>query len=734
MVRQGPVVSLALGAALASFALAADAAKPGGSGASASKAASKAQGEAKADAAPKAEFRPAAKATTESLDRRPYKIRAWVAVDPRARLDEVGRDRLISGWQGLVRRFVGAPWDLEVAAGDGPLATETLEALKPSQVAPLAADCDKAWIIQIEAEDMGFAFTAREYDVVTRRLGPACRRPAPFPADASRALLVLSQDIFAPTAEIGPKVGGGVQITVRGASLPAASPAGRIVKPGSVFKPLRIYYKDDGTPLKIEEIRRSFLRVLALDGPIARCDIVSSLRDPLSGRVVRKNALVALGVKPASIPTRLRYIEDGPDKRPVAGHTLTAKTVPDGTPQEVGTTDREGRVSVESGFSDGLVIFRLLAANIEPIDEFPAMPGETLTERTVVVRLKPETVALETELNSLRDELIDLVATRARIESRLKARAEGDKWDEVETLLDEYRKLTPRDEYVNRLAKLKDDAAHRQAETKKAILTKTAQTLVTDTQALIDRYLDDDMFKAYADALGRYKADGAAQAKTGLAHKEAQPRGWKTFAPAGQGYSVLVPGTPVLTQTRTQSPFGEVNTTRYVADNGRNESFSVAFNEVPDSDRLKLSADERLERVREALSKTYPGQALGMEKIKVDGRPGSDFRYETSDTQTPGQNLVQARYVLVDNGFYLLSHSGPAASPSQDARTFLSSFRLTSSAPNLASTPPPAPTTPAPAPTPPQSAQPAAAAPRRVPPPAAAPAQPSKPAGNLVPF
>ena len=60
------------------------------------------------------------------------------------------------------------------------------------------------------------------------------------------------------------------------------------------------------------------------------------------------------------------------------------------------------------------------------------------------------------------------------------------------------------------------------------------------------------------------------------------------------------------------------------------------------------------------------GQALGMEKINVDGRPGSDFRYETSDTQTPGQNLIHARYVLVDTGYYLLLHSAPAGSSSRE--------------------------------------------------------------------
>jgi hypothetical protein len=519
VVRKRSLVSLAASAGfvLAIFALGAGDTRPVSPSAPA--VTSKAKPSSKAQNVPAASATDAAaqgKAPLEPNERRPYKIRAWFRVDPSARIDDRGRDRLVASWRSLVSRFVGPPWVVDVADGEGPLATETLEGLLPSQLAPLAAGYDKLWMIRIEPAANSMAFVGREYDVLTTRLGPACRRAAPYPADAPRALLALALNLFEPTAEIGAKVGGGVQVTVRGAGLPAASPAGRVVTVGSVFRPLRIWQKPDGSVRKIDDITRSFLRVTELNGAAAVCDIVTSKQDPLSARAASKNSLVALGVKPGSIATRFRYYYlDEKAQIPLAGYTLTARTVPDGPQIEVGMTDREGRVSVPSGFAEGLVIFRLLAANIEPIDEFPAMPGETLEEQPVhIFAPKPATVALETQLNSLRDELIDLVATRARLDSRLDARAKGEKWDEVEELLEEYRKLTPRSDYVDRLAKLKDDAARQQAETKTAILTRTAQAMITETQALIDRYLDDETYKAYADALAQYKAQsGKAQPK-----------------------------------------------------------------------------------------------------------------------------------------------------------------------------------------------------------------------------
>ena len=57
------------------------------------------------------------------------------------------------------------------------------------------------------------------------------------------------------------------------------------------------------------------------------------------------------------------------------------------------------------------------------------MPGESRPDdMPISFDPKPLTVALESQLDSLRDEVVDLVALRARLESRMKARLEGEDW------------------------------------------------------------------------------------------------------------------------------------------------------------------------------------------------------------------------------------------------------------------------------------------------------------------
>ena len=458
-------------------------------------------------------------AAPEAIDRLPYRIAAHVALAPEARIDARGRDLLLGAWRGLVQRFIGAPWELTIAEGDHAVLGVDLDTLEPAELETLTQDQDKVWLIQIGRDGADWTLAGRELDTATMRLGPTYRRPARFAADLPRALLELARNLFRPSAAIDEPSGGGVVLTVRAASLRAASPAGHFVKAGTFFRPIRKVALPDGGE-RVLDIPFTYLRVETLEEPTARCTIISALRDPLTRRIAQKSTLVAIGSAPGPNPTRLRFVT-APDKAPAAGYLLTGRLVPDGQARDLGTTDREGRIVLPAGSADGLLALRLLAGSVEPLVEFPLMPGESAQERTVPpFDPRTQTVTLETQLDSLRDSVIDLVATRARLEARLKARLEGEDWAAVEAALQEFSRLPTRDSFAGQLAKLKEDAALEQARTKTAILTKTAQAQIAELDGLIARYLDDDAFRAYSDALAKGRSDAAR----GKAAKPAKAR------------------------------------------------------------------------------------------------------------------------------------------------------------------------------------------------------------------
>jgi hypothetical protein len=450
---------------------------------------------------------------SEAIDRQPYRIELHLSLDPSARIDLRRRTALIKEWQALVRRFVGPPWIVTTAAQPSPLASGNLESLEASSFSGFDSSLDKIWLVRISAEPdtSELRFTGREYDTATRRLGPLQEQTAFVFADAPRVLFQFTLDLFSPTALITGQEGGRALLLVRGAAVPPASELGRVVSKGQVFVPLRLV-NVKGNEIVIRRILFTYLQAESMDGPLARCAIVSALRDPLTQRVSRPNTLAALGIKPGRGAVRLRFFTRA-GNAPAAGYTLTARAVPEGLPHELGMTDRAGRITLKPGFAKGLVVLRLLAGNSEPMVEFPLMPGETSDERDIAVDPKPLTVAFQVQLDALRDEVVDLVALRARLEKRMEARLQGEDMAGVEEGIKEYALLPPREIFAEQLQKLKDQATRQQAERKTAVLTKNLQAQFNELQALIDRYLDNEALSSYTEALDRKRVEKGEKAK-----------------------------------------------------------------------------------------------------------------------------------------------------------------------------------------------------------------------------
>ncbi|WP_152050516.1 hypothetical protein [Tautonia marina] len=439
------------------------------------------------------------------IELRPYTIRVWFSIDSNARMGQASAEALIDQWLTLTHRFVGAPWQIEIQPDEGPLRGRSPQQLEPALVAPGVKGAEKGWFLRVESAPTGGGFTllGREYDATARQLGPLYRQPAPYPKDAARALFELSRRVFSPVAEIV-RSDPGAELRVQGAALPTPDRLGRLVEPGLVFRPYWIFLGPESTIREIRSIPFTYLHVDEIEGSIARCEIVSGLRQPLPKQVAGRYRLVALGLNPADVPTRFRFVSgEGEQQLPAAGYVLTARGLRDRVASEVGTTDREGRITLPPRFSDKLVMLRLLAAGIEPLREFPVLPGESPEEREVPVEPRPEAVSLEFRLKALQDEIVDLIARRGVLEARLDARASGQAWDEVKQLLEEYDQFPARSEFEERLARLAEDAQLAQAELGVPILTRTAQAELAETRALIERYLDDEAYQAYLDAYQR---------------------------------------------------------------------------------------------------------------------------------------------------------------------------------------------------------------------------------------
>ncbi len=435
------------------------------------------------------------------LEQQPYRIRCWIRFDPALSLDGPATRRILQDWQNQIRRYIGAPWQVELAPDLGPLAlSDSLERPALVVVRDRTRDVDKGWLIDIRPEGTGFRVTGREWDDATQRIGSLFARNAASRHDLPRNLLKLCRAMFAPVAEVRSRDNEFADLLVQGGLLRPATPMGLLVQPDTIFRPVRVFLNRDDTVRQIQDIDWSYLRVMRVDTPVARAQIVSALRRPLTGRTRRRNRLLALGLRPADVNTELTFLTK-PDRLPAAGYRVTAQRYPNGQILEVGLTDRDGRVIIPPRFIDGLVRVRVIAGDREPLVEFPVMPGDTIQRRTLIIDPKPQVVTLQVRMTALIDRMLDTIASRSRLEKLMEIRAAGERWNDVRALIDQHDGLPNAERYQAELDALVTEAKAAQEEQRLAYWTPSTQRIAAEMQSMIDTYLNDEVIDEFREEL-----------------------------------------------------------------------------------------------------------------------------------------------------------------------------------------------------------------------------------------
>jgi len=202
----------------------------------------------------------------------------------------------------------------------------------------------------------------------------------------------------------------------------------------------------------------------------------------------------------------------------------------------------------------------------------------------------------------------------------------------------------------------------------------------------------DDVFKALCTIKGPAEAasldrdapvvQGAQQAASApkedrskeTAPKADAPSGWKEFTSQEGRFSVLLPGTPSLTQLPTPAPDKVGNTTMLtIPVPGKKLALVVVFADLP-SGELKSGVDKALRNMKAGFLDQVKGTGtLKKEtKITLGKHPGLQLEMEV-----PGQGASVTKFYIVGGRVYTLMAAG--ADPAADAletRTFFDSFKL----------------------------------------------------------
>ena len=438
---------------------------------------------------------PRAHAAQSVWELTPYRIRVLLAVAPKPELTE----RLAEQVRDIVTEragsSIGASWDLYVESAPAALQTPMLASLdtitaESLPAALLEGDDDKAILLAIDFRNGNYVVGARDFDLRSRLHTAAVFRSVvdrgTLGDEAFRAVAAA----FAPLAQVesdpDKEDKARFKLRLRAGALPLADPTLISVRPGDAFRGAIRFNDRDGKLRKLMPLDWTFLTVQEVNGSELAANLHSGLRSPLSGRRRGRSEQLALLTRPPGGSTRLqlgsRALPGKPgSSRPLAGYEIYSHPADSPKTTLLGRTDGRGELTVPADASPVRVL--LVKHGGETMARLPIMPG-LLPVVQAEVPDDDARLAAEGQVTGLQENLVELVANRAVLMVRIRARMRDGKLDEAKQLMQELRKLGRQDDLS-----LLIDIRKRAAISNDPRMQKKIDRLFEDTREIVNRFL-----------------------------------------------------------------------------------------------------------------------------------------------------------------------------------------------------------------------------------------------------
>lgn len=146
--------------------------------------------------------------------------------------------------------------------------------------------------------------------------------------------------------------------------------------------------------------------------------------------------------------------------------------------------------------------------------------------------------------------------------------------------------------------------------------------------------------------------------------------GWSKFAPAGEGFSVLMPGVPVL-KTSTST---DATTSLWSYQDGLDLGYFVAEAKYTKGSLSGQSAATVYSAALAAMAKSGTGMTISAQgDVTVSGHAGKSFTLTSTDATAKGY-----LFLVGDNMYMVYAYWAPTADGSPDMDAFLASFAFSS--------------------------------------------------------
>lgn len=286
---------------------------------------------------------------------------------------------------------------------------------------------------------------------------------------------------------------------------------------GSYLQPFLVLRDRDGVLKSSRPIPWTWLRVENRDGGQLTCEILSGIRQALNARQRGRVEVLAVRVDPTWWPqgtvVHAWRMSNPPRPWGLLATELRPEEAADesekpGAPPQNFLADRDGRIVVPA--ASGRVVWLTAQSGAQKLARVPVLAGSIDELRLELPDDSPR-LAVEVAVKTLEQDLIVTVATRASLAAAARLAAKGERWSDVDRLLDRLSKLPTAKVYRDRLNGLRVNGLQTADDRKDRLGRARIEALCRQMGETIDRYLKDDPLRQLREELSELRAASSSE-------------------------------------------------------------------------------------------------------------------------------------------------------------------------------------------------------------------------------
>lgn len=437
----------------------------------------------------------------------PYKTTVWWAVGDEPDLPEQWRSTFSAQLERKLRVIFQAMSETTVAPVPDSMKVNFLRdpsSLTAEEIYASSSNVsgfDKLFFVTVSSEHGSYRIRVREFDCLLAHLGPTDEaRVGVLAQVASRATQMIS-NAFSPVLRIDRYSQGEAKSRLRAGSLIRGPEAVGKLQQGDLLLPFDRRVRAAGRPQTndVRPIDWTYLRITDLEEGSTgyTAQVITGLKQPFRSKRNRTRQQIAIRARPTYDASVIHLQTRGPNPEPLVGYEIHEKGS-DGVTMFLGYTDWRGELTVP--LSQSAIRTLLVRSGDRVIARLPVVPGlrQEILARVVDNRQR---VRADGFLSGIQTSLVDLVARRESLTTRIRRLTAAGELARAESLMEEFRSLPTQSDFQRDVQE-----QQRELNVTDARLRRRIDTTFVKTYQLLDKHLDAGRLRKLEEELEAAKA------------------------------------------------------------------------------------------------------------------------------------------------------------------------------------------------------------------------------------